>query len=100
MPLPLFNRSNSEQEFAHKFADDIRRRLVTTTVLGLLTVLSTGISAAFGYYTRDLPRSITSLTTSVESLRTLLVEQQKTNDRQDDDSADLNKRVTRLEDRL
>lgn len=92
-----FTREEREREFAHKFADDIKKRLLGTTILGLLTVVSTGVSAAFGYYTRDLPKSIDSLTSSVLELKALIKEQQSTNDRQDDDTNGLEVRVTRLE---
>jgi len=94
----MFNRQDREREYAHKLADDLKKRLLTSTILGMLTVLTTGISAAFGYYTRELPASIKSLTTSVENLRVLIEDEAKTNNEQAAEQDSLDKRVTRLED--
>lgn len=93
----MFNRHDKEREYAHRLADDLKRRLLTSTILGVLTVFTTGISAAFGYYTRELPASIKSLTTSVENLRVLIENEAETNDEQAAAQQTLDKRVTRLE---
>ena len=93
----MFNSEKRKREYAHKLADDLKRRLLTSTILGVLTVVTTGTSAAFGYYTRELPASIKSLTASVENLRVLIEDEAKTNNEQDSGLDNLDRRVTKLE---
>ena len=94
----LFSAPKKEVDFAHKLVEDIRRRLLITTLLGGLTVISTGLSAAFGYYTKDLPATIKALTLSVESLRHTVKQEETINERQDYIQHQIEKRVERLED--
>jgi len=94
----MFNIVKRERDYAHKLADDLKKRLLTSTILGVLTVVTTGISAAFGYYTRELPASIKSLTEATRNLRTLIEDEIKTNNEQDSNLDKLDRRVTKLED--
>lgn len=95
----MFWRVQKEEvTFAHEFAEAIKKRLLITTFLGVLTVLSTGITAAFGYYTKDLPQTIKGLTVSVDSLRQTVEEQSTINKHQDYVQDKIEKRLDRLED--
>jgi Sec-independent protein translocase protein TatA len=90
-------REARELRFAHEFAESIKLRLLTTTVLGLITVVTTGVTAVFGYYTRDLPETIRELTSSVTDLRKAITEQVEINEEQDDRVDRIESRVTQLE---
>lgn len=90
-------RQQRELEFAHEFAATIKKRLLLATALGFITVVTTGINAAFGYYARELPQSIRDLTSSVTDLKKVLSEQVEINEKQDDRVDGIESRVTRLE---
>jgi len=89
-----------EVDFAHEFARVIQQRLLMAIGLGIVSVVTTAISASYGYYVRELPQSIKSLTVSVDGLKDLVQEEQEANKRQDFVQQNLDRRLERIESRI
>jgi hypothetical protein len=98
--MSFFNRSPNRKDIeeAHRQADVIKNRLMMQIGLGLATLLSTGVTALFTYYLKDLPASIRSLNVAVERLSNHVDLQTKKNKQLDHVDSRLERRLERLED--